>query len=153
MKKTISILSVFTVSFFYSQDNNNDIKNENNNQIISKKDFNITYENRNIIKIENQKPIHIEMFQYNNKEYKIKKNNSLNDLNLSIFNKNYDELREKIETLNSENEGLKAESKKKTEDINSKLKELDKLYSQMKKRVKLDIEQSLWGKFGIEDKR
>ena len=50
MKKTISILSIFTVSFFYSQDNNNDIKNENNNQIISKKDFNITYENRNIIK-------------------------------------------------------------------------------------------------------
>ena len=36
---------------------------------------------------------------------------------------------------------------------NSKLKELDKLYSQMKKRVKLDIEPSLWGKFGIEDKR
>ena len=58
-----------------------------------------------------------------------------------------------LETLNSENEGLKAESKKKTEDINSKLKELDKLYSQMKKRVKLDIEPSLWGKFGIEDKR
>ena len=49
MKKTISILSIFTVSFFYSQDNNNDIKNENNNKIISKKDFNITYENRNII--------------------------------------------------------------------------------------------------------
>ena len=66
---------------------------------------------------------------------------------------NLENLREKIETLNSENEGLKAESKKKTEDINSKLKELDKLYSQMKKRVKLDIEQSLWGKFGIEDKR
>ena len=58
-----------------------------------------------------------------------------------------------LETLNRENEGLKAESKKKTEDINSKLKELDKLYSQMKKRVKLDIEPSLWGKFGIEDKR
>ena len=56
---------------------------------------------------------------------------------------NLENLREKIETLNSENEGLKAESKKKTEDINSKLKELDKLY----------IEQSLWGKFGIEDKR
>ena len=86
MKKTILILSVFTVSFFYSQDNNNDIKNENNNHIISKKDFNITSENRNIIKIENHKPIHIEIFQYNNKEYRIKKNNSLNDLNLSIFN-------------------------------------------------------------------
>ena len=101
MKKTISILSVFTVSFFYSQDNNNDIKNENENQIISKKDFNITSENRNIIKIENHKPIHIEIFQYNNKEYRIKKNNSLNDLNLSIFNKNYSELEEKLSNYNA----------------------------------------------------
>ena len=101
MKKTISILSIFTVSFFYSQDNNNDIKNENNNQIISKKDFNITSENRNIIKIENHKPIHIEIFQYNNKEYRIKKNNFLNDLNLSIFNKNYDDLGENISNYNS----------------------------------------------------
>lgn len=100
MKKTISILSVFTVSFFYSQDNNN-IKNENNNQIISKKDFNITSENRNIIKIENQKPIHIEIFQYNNKEYRIKKNNSINDLNLSIFNKNYDDLGENLSNYNN----------------------------------------------------
>ena len=49
MKKTISILSVFTVSFFYSQENNNDIKNENENQIISKKDFNFNSNNKNII--------------------------------------------------------------------------------------------------------
>ena len=54
-----------------------------------------------IIKIENQKPIHIEIFQYKNKEYKIKKNNSLNDLNLSIFNKNYDDLGENISNYNS----------------------------------------------------
>ena len=71
MKKTISILSVFTVSFFYSQENNNYIKNENENQIISKKDFNFNSNDKNIIKIENQKPIHIEIFQYNNKEYRI----------------------------------------------------------------------------------
>ena len=58
MKKTISILSVFTISFFYSQENNN-------------------------------------------KEYRIKKNNSLNDLNLSIFNKNYDDLGENIYNYNS----------------------------------------------------
>ena len=108
MKKTISILSIFTVSFFYSQDNNNDIKNENNNQIISKKDFNITSENKNIIKIENQKPIHIEIFQYKNKEYKIKKNNSLNDLNLSIFNKNYDELRENLSNYNNIDDNIAA---------------------------------------------
>ena len=99
MKKTISILSVFTVSFFYSQENNNDTKNENENKIISKKDFNFDSNHKNIIKIENQKPIHIEIFQYNNKEYKIKKNKSINDINLSIFNKNYSELEEKFCTL------------------------------------------------------
>ena len=100
MKKTISILSVFTVSFFYSQENNNDTKNENENQIISKKDFNFDYNDKNIIKIENQKPIHIEIFQYNNKEYRIKKNKSINDINLSIFNKNYGELEEKSSNYN-----------------------------------------------------
>ena len=92
MKKTISILSVFTVSFFYSQENNNGTKNENENQIISKKDFNFDSNDKNIIKIENQKPINIEIFKYNNKEYRIKKNKSINDINLSIFNKNYDDL-------------------------------------------------------------
>ena len=103
MKKTISILSVFTVSFFYSQENNNDAKNENENenQIISKKDFNFDSNNKNIIKIENQKPIHIEIFQYNNKEYRIKKNKSINDINLSIFNKNYSELEEKLSNYNT----------------------------------------------------
>ena len=101
MKKTISILSVFTVSFFYSQENNNDAKNENENQIISKKDFNFDSNHKNIIKIENQKPIHIEIFQYNNKEYRIKKNKSINDINLSIFNKNYSELEEKLSNYNT----------------------------------------------------
>ena len=101
MKKTISILSVFTVSFFYSQENKNEIKNKNENQIISKEDFNFDYNNKNIIKIEEQKPIHIEMFQYNNKEYRIKKNKSINNINLSIFNKNYDDLGENISNYNS----------------------------------------------------
>ena len=101
MKKTISILSVFTVSFFYSQENNNEVKNKNENQIISKKDFNFDSNNKNIIKIEEQKPIHIEMFQYNNKEYRIKKNKSINNINLSIFNKNYDDLGENISNYNS----------------------------------------------------
>ena len=101
MKKTISILSVFTVSFFYSQENNNGTKNENENQIISKKDFNFDSNDKNIIKIENQKPINIEIFKYNNKEYRIKKNKSINDINLSIFNKNYIELEEKLSNYNN----------------------------------------------------
>lgn len=108
MKKTILILSVFTVSFFYSQKNNNEIKNKNENQIISKEDFNFDSNDKNIIKIESQKPIHIEIFQYNNKEYKIKKNNSLNDLNLSIFNKNYDELRENLSNYNNIDDNIAA---------------------------------------------
>ena len=105
MKKTISILSVFTVSFFYSQENNNEIKMLNIfdflKQIISKEDFNFDSNDKNIIKIENQKPIHIEIFQYNNKEYRIKKNKSINDINLSIFNKNYSELEEKLSNYNT----------------------------------------------------
>ena len=101
MKKTISILSIFTVSFFYSQENNNDAKNESENKIISKKYFNFDSNNKNIIKIENQKSIYIEIFQYNNKEYKIKKNKSINDINLSIFNKNYNELEEKLSNYNT----------------------------------------------------
>lgn len=108
MKKTISILYVFTVSFFYSQDNSNDAKNENENQIISKKDFNFDYNNKNIIKIENQKPIHIEIFQYNNKEYRIKKNKSINDINSSIFNKSYNELEEKLSNYNTINNNIVA---------------------------------------------
>ena len=95
MKKTISILSIFTVSFFYSQENNNDAKNENENQIISKKDFNFDSNDKNIIKI------HIEIFKYNNKEYRIKKNKSINYINLSIFNKNYSELEEKLSNYNT----------------------------------------------------
>lgn len=62
-------------------------------------------------------------------------------------------LRAKIETLNSEQESLKAELKKKTEELDNKIKELDKIYNDTKKRIKLDIDQSLWKKFGIEDKK
>ena len=54
-----------------------------------------------LIKIEEQKPIHIEIFQYNNKEYRIKKNKSINDINLSIFNKSYNELEEKLSNYNT----------------------------------------------------
>ena len=62
-------------------------------------------------------------------------------------------LRNKIETLNSEQASLKAELKKKTSQIDSEIKELEKIYNDTKKRMKLDISQSLWRKFGIEDKK
>ncbi|WP_264845993.1 membrane-binding protein [Capnocytophaga catalasegens] len=64
-----------------------------------------------------------------------------------------EELRSKIETLNSEQESLKAELKRKTDTITKEFQELDKIYNDAKKRIKLDVEQTLWRKFGIEDKK
>ncbi|PST45213.1 membrane-binding protein [Riemerella anatipestifer] len=61
-------------------------------------------------------------------------------------------LRQTIETLNSEQEKLKADLKTKTQALETKLNELQKLYAQLKKRIKLDIAQSQWKEFGIEDK-
>lgn len=62
-------------------------------------------------------------------------------------------LKDKVEQINSEQERMKAELKKKTEEYNAEKMKMDKLYSDTKKRIKLDIEKSLWRKFGIEDKR
>ena len=62
-------------------------------------------------------------------------------------------LRNKIETINSEQESLKSELKKKTAELDSNIKELETIYNDTKKRIKLDIAQSLWRKFGIEDKK
>lgn len=62
-------------------------------------------------------------------------------------------LKAKIETLNSEQEKLKAELKTKTEELYKELDALDKIYNDTKKRIKLDVEQSLWRMFGIEDKK
>ena len=64
-----------------------------------------------------------------------------------------EKLRDQIETINSEQESLKAELKKKTAELDSKIKELETIYNDTKKRIKLDIAQSLWRKFGIEDKK
>ncbi|MTE24982.1 membrane-binding protein, partial [Microbacterium sp. ZXX196] len=55
--------------------------------------------------------------------------------------------------LNSEQEKLKADLKTKTQALDAKLNELQKLYAQLKKRIKIDIEQSQWKEFGIEDKK
>ncbi|WKS96038.1 membrane-binding protein [Riemerella columbina] len=62
-------------------------------------------------------------------------------------------LRTAIETLNSEQEKLKADLKTKTQALEGKLGEMQTLYNNLKKRIKLDIEQSQWKEFGIEDKR
>ena len=51
-----------------------------------------------------------------------------------------EELRKKMETLNSEQEKLKADLKTKTQELSKKL-------------IKIDIPQTQWKEFGIEDKR
>lgn len=55
--------------------------------------------------------------------------------------------------LNSEQEALKAQLKAKTEAMNKERDAMEKLQSDIKKRIKLDVEQSLWRTFGIEDKK
>ncbi|MDO5105406.1 membrane-binding protein [Capnocytophaga sp.] len=62
-------------------------------------------------------------------------------------------LRNDVERLNSEQERLKAELKMKTEEAAQKLKMMDERSAKMRKRIKLDYEQALWRKFGIDDKR
>jgi len=56
-----------------------------------------------------------------------------------------EELRKKMETLNSEQEKLKADLRTKTE--------MESKVSFIKKLIKIDIPKTQWREFGIEDKR
>lgn len=64
-----------------------------------------------------------------------------------------DLFRSEAEALNSKQESLKAELKNTTESLNKKMDEMEKFQSNIKKRIKLDIDPSLWKKFGINDKK
>ena len=55
--------------------------------------------------------------------------------------------------LNNEQESLKARLKEKTEELNATMTLLKKKASEARKVIKMDIPQSLWREFGIEDKR
>ena len=57
------------------------------------------------------------------------------------------------QTLDNEQERLKAELKSKTEALKLKIKELSKLYAEAKKIVKIEMEQSSWREFGVDDQR
>lgn len=59
----------------------------------------------------------------------------------------------KLEQLNSEQEGIKAQLKAKTEEIDQLMKELESQAADTKKRIKLDIPPSNWKSFGIDDKK
>lgn len=71
----------------------------------------------------------------------------------SEFITRMEETRSRAETLNSEQEKLKADLKTKTEALEAELKALQTQYAEAKKRVKLDIAKSQWREFGIEDKK
>ena len=64
-----------------------------------------------------------------------------------------EELRKKMETLNSEQEKLKADLKTKTEELSKTITEMESKVSFIKKLIKIDIPKTQWREFGIEDKR
>lgn len=61
--------------------------------------------------------------------------------------------RAKVVMLNSEQEKLKADLKTKTAELDAEVANMMKLYSEAKKRVKMDYPQEQWKEFGISDKR
>ena len=56
-------------------------------------------------------------------------------------------------SLDNEQEALKARLKEKTAKLDSVMKDMDKLLSESRKIVKIDIPQESWKEFGILDKR
>ena len=55
--------------------------------------------------------------------------------------------------LNGEQESLKAKLKAKTEELDKAMAAMNKKSSEARKIIKLDMPQSTWREFGIEDKR
>lgn len=56
-------------------------------------------------------------------------------------------------TLDNEQETLKAKLKEKSAILSDQVSAMQKLRSEAKKLVKLEIPQTLWREFGIEDKK
>ncbi len=62
-------------------------------------------------------------------------------------------LNAKAGTENAEQEKLKALLKEKTAQIDATTDEMIKIYTLLKKYIKLSVPQELWREFGIEDKK
>jgi len=58
-----------------------------------------------------------------------------------------------VETLNNEQESLKAQQIMKTTELNAKDEEFRKMAAKAKGVVKLNFDKSQWLEFGIKDKR
>ena len=59
----------------------------------------------------------------------------------------------KSQTLDNEQEDLKAKLKTKTSELDNEMMELEKLMSESKKVVKLEMEKTSWRSFGIQDSK
>lgn len=60
---------------------------------------------------------------------------------------------QKVETLNQEQEKLKADLKMKTAELNAEMKKLEEQTATLRKYTKLGTKPEEWREFGIEDKR
>ena len=69
----------------------------------------------------------------------------------ATFIANYEAVHGNVRTLDNEQEKLKAEVKTKTEQLEKECQAMDALYAEAKKTVKLEMEQSRWKEFGIQD--
>lgn len=71
----------------------------------------------------------------------------------SKFVEKYERIFGDVQKLDKEQERLKANLKTKTETLQRKAKEMKALYSEAKKIVKIEMKNSTWREFGIQDKR
>lgn len=65
----------------------------------------------------------------------------------------FDSLYNGSKEKNNEQEKMKADLKAKTADLSNDIKNLRKLFANMKKRIKLEVEKERWKEYGIEDKQ
>ncbi len=71
----------------------------------------------------------------------------------SEFVTNFETAYNDTQTLDNEQEKLKAEVATKTQQVNQKLQEVGAFHSEAKKIVKIEMENSTWKEFGINAKR
>ena len=69
------------------------------------------------------------------------------------FITNLETIQKSAMDLDNEQEDLKAKLKTKTSELDVKIEDLQKMLSEARKAVKLEMEQPAWKSFGIEDKR
>lgn len=69
------------------------------------------------------------------------------------FTAKMEKLLEVVKNLDNEQEALKAKLKTKTAEMDAEIINLQALYSEAKKVVKMSVDQAGWREFGIEDKK